>query len=129
MNRFLTPNLILTILAFIRVCSQDSCSVYQDALAWLSRSRLKKIRSTSTKQPESDEDLLTPKEALDLLSGSMLRMKRGRLSKLELLEVRTVVQLVSRYFSLYAKFVKYDDLEKKLLELSDKYAQLAGKRE
>jgi hypothetical protein len=30
---------------------------------------------------------------------------------------------------LYAKFVKYDDMEKKLLELSDKYAQLAGKRE
>jgi hypothetical protein len=50
----------------------------------------KKIKSTTTVQLESDADLLNPKEALDLLSGSMLKMKRGRLSKLELLEVRTV---------------------------------------
>jgi hypothetical protein len=43
----------------------------------------KKITSTSTAQVESDEDLITPKEALDLLSAAMSRMKCGTLGKLD----------------------------------------------
>ncbi len=90
----------------------------------------KKIDTTTTSTTAGPSaDLLTPEQALDLLSDSMPKIRRGGLSELELLEIRATVQVVSRYYGLYAKFVDYVGLEKKLPDLAEKYEKLAERQE
>ena len=105
-------------------------SVYKKvSRLWLDDDGNKNRLPSSKSKIEPSADLLTPEQALDLLSDCMRKIRRGCLSKLELLEIRTTVQLVSRYYALYAKFVDYLELEKRLLELAEKYEKLVERQE
>ena len=84
--------------------------------------------TTSTSELVLPEELYTVEEALGLLAGAMKVLQTPGLSKTEVMRLRSLIQAASVYQVKFAEYLDYRGIEKKLIELERKYAELV-KRE
>jgi len=79
-------------------------------------------RSTTTEVVP--KDLLTHEQALKDLAGAVHDLKQRGLDKLELQRLRVLVDALQRYDSVLEKFEKWVEIEKQLLEMDKKIAEI-----
>jgi len=72
-------------------------------------------------------ELPSPEEALKMLAGALKAAMQPGLDKVEVQRLQVVATLARTYDHLLANYVRYRDIEAKLVELEKKYAQLAEK--
>ena len=71
------------------------------------------------------DELITVEEALKLYAAALDALKKPGLDKLEIMRFKTIVMAVKTYQKLFGEYVHFRELEVKLTDLSQKYAQLA----
>jgi hypothetical protein len=74
------------------------------------------------------EDLPSVEEALLKLVGAMKALEKQGLSKTEITRLRNIIQAVKIYKGLFADYLNYRDLERRLIELEEKYAEELKRR-
>jgi hypothetical protein len=72
-------------------------------------------------------ELPSIEEALLVLAAAMKALEKPNLSKSEIQRLRSIVQAVKTYKELIADYIGYRKMEAKLLEMEQKYAELAEK--
>jgi hypothetical protein len=88
---------------------------------------------TKCGSPSSSIELELPPElpsietALKILAAALETAKQPNLNRTEILKLNAVVNLVRTYQSLLAEYIDYRGIERKLLEMEAKYAQLVKK--
>jgi len=70
-------------------------------------------------------ELPTPEEALKILAGALKAATQPGLSNIEVDRLQVVSTIARTYDHLLANYVRYREIETKLVELEHKYAQLA----
>ncbi len=71
------------------------------------------------------DELPSIEEKLKTLVGALEQLETGKLDKLGVLRLRTIIMGVKVYQELIAEYVDYRGLETEMLEWRDKYADLA----
>jgi len=89
---------------------------------------LQKSVGTTTSELIIPEELPSVEEALKELVAAMNALKTPGLSKTEIMRLRTLVQTSSLYQHRIAEYMDYRGLEKRLVELTERYDEL-NKRE
>jgi len=84
-------------------------------------------RYTSSSSIPLPAELPSPEEALKMLAGALKAATQPGLDKVEVQRLQVVATLARTYDHLLANYVRYRDIEAKLVELEKKYAQLAEK--
>ena len=74
------------------------------------------------------EELLTVKESLEILSAALKAAKKEGLDSLEIQRLNVVATLARTYENLFARFMQYREIEKRLVELDAKYVRLAKEK-
>ena len=74
------------------------------------------------------EELISIEDALKKLVAAMNALETPGLSKTEVTRLRSLIQATGAYQMRFAEYVNYRGLEKGLVELTEKYEELA-KRE
>ena len=64
-------------------------------------------------------------EALKKLAAAMKALETPGLSKTEIMRLRSLIQATGAYQMRFAEYVNYQGLEKGLVELEEKYEELA----
>jgi len=83
--------------------------------------------------PTTSTELIIPKElpsieeALKLLAAAMNALQTPNLSKAEIARLRSIIQAVKTYKELLADYINYRQIEARLIEMEQKYAELAAK--
>jgi hypothetical protein len=101
---------------------------------------LKKIQRLGLKvvhplniRPTTSTELIIPKElpsieeALKLLAAAINALQTPNLSKAEIARLRSITQAVKTYKELLADYINYRQIETRLIEMEQKYAELAAK--
>jgi hypothetical protein len=86
-----------------------------------------KSERTTTTELILPEDLPSVEEALKILAAAMEALKTPGLSKTEVMRLRSLIQAASAYQVKFAAYVDYRGIEAELLELREKYEELAKK--
>jgi hypothetical protein len=73
------------------------------------------------------DELPSIEEELKTLVGALQQLETGKLDKLGVLRLRTIIMGVKVYQELIAEYVDYRGLESELLEWRENYADLAKK--
>jgi len=89
---------------------------------------LQKSIGTTTSELIMPEELPSVEEALKELVAAMNALKAPGLSKTEIMRLRTLIQTSNLYQHRIAEYIDYRGLEKKLVDLTEKYEEL-NKRE
>ena len=82
---------------------------------------------TTTSKLELPDELPSVEEALKTLAAALKALDAPGLGKSEVLRLRNIISGVKVYKELLADYVNYRGLEAELLELRQKYAELAKK--
>lgn len=82
--------------------------------------------STSIKLPK---DLPTIEEALQMLAGALKKACEPGLDKVEVQRLQVIATLARTYKDMFAEYLDYRGIEKRLVELEAKYAALDRKSE
>jgi len=83
--------------------------------------------------PTTPTELIMPKElpsieeALKILAAAINALQTPNLSKAEIARLRSIVQAVKTYKELLADYINYRQIEARLIEMEQKYAELAAK--
>jgi hypothetical protein len=83
--------------------------------------------------PTTSTELIIPKElpsieeALKLLAAAINALQTPNLSKAEIARLRSIIQAVKTYKELLADYINYRQIEARLIEMEQKYAELAAK--
>jgi hypothetical protein len=83
--------------------------------------------------PTTSTELIIPKElpsieeALKLLAAAINALQTPNLSKVEIARLRSIIQAVKTYKELLADYINYRQIENRLIEMEQKYAELAAK--
>jgi hypothetical protein len=75
------------------------------------------------------EDLPTVKEQLKVLSAALKELETPGLDQSEVLRLRSIIQGVKIYQELFVDYVDYRGIEAELMELRQKYEELAKEAE
>ena len=86
-----------------------------------------KIVCSTTSRLVLPKELPSVEESLKILVAVMEELKTPGLSKTEIMRLRTLVQTSSLYQRRVAEYVDYRGLEAELLDLREKYVELAKK--
>ena len=89
---------------------------------------LEKSGRTTTSELIMPEELPSVEEALKTLAAAMKALETPGLSKTEIMRLRSLIQTSSLYQKRIAEYINYRGLEKRLIELTEEYEELA-KRE
>ena len=73
------------------------------------------------------DELPSIEEELKLLVGALQQLETGKLDKIGVLRLRTIIMGVKVYQELIAEYVDYRGLEVEMMEWREKYADLAKK--
>ena len=84
------------------------------------------LSSTLAKLVLPDE-LPSIEEELKTLVGALQQLETGKLNKIDVLRLRTIIMGVKVYQELIAEYVDYRGLEAEMLEWREKYSDLAKK--
>jgi hypothetical protein len=83
--------------------------------------------TTTTVKLESKE-LVSVQKALELLSAALQKASEEGLDNIEIQRLNTVATLARTYENLFARFMQYREIEKRVVELEAKYARLAEEK-
>ncbi len=83
---------------------------------------------TTTKELDIPEDLPSLQEALQILAGALKAAAQPGLDNTEIQRLQVVATLARTYEALLANFMRYREIEKRLVELEAKYARLAQEK-
>lgn len=87
-----------------------------------------KIVKTTTGELDIPKELYTIEEALRLMAGALNTLQKPGLDKAEVARLKTIVTTSKAYQKLFADYVDYRGVEKKLLQLRKDYAELVKNR-
>jgi hypothetical protein len=115
----------------------------EDIAAKMGKSKdavLKKIQRLGLKvvhplniSPTTSTELIIPKElpsieeALKILAAAINALQTPNLSKAEIARLRSIIQAVKTYKELLADYINYRQIETRLIEMEQKYAELAAR--
>jgi len=85
------------------------------------------IGSTTTSELIIPKELPSVEEALKILAAAMNALQTPNLSKAEIARLRSIIQAVKTYKELLADYINYRQIEARLIEMEQKYAELAAK--
>jgi hypothetical protein len=77
---------------------------------------------------EKAKDLPSLEEVLKIVAGALQKATEPGLGKTELQRLATIADLYKAYVDGLERYVRYRDIEEKLVELEKKYAQLAKEK-
>ncbi|MEM3697877.1 MAG: GcrA family cell cycle regulator [Candidatus Bathyarchaeia archaeon] len=83
------------------------------------------IGSTTTSELIMPQELPSVEEALKLLVAAINALQTPNLSKAEIARLRTIITAVKTYKELLADYINYRQIESKLLEMEQRFNQLA----
>jgi len=83
---------------------------------------------TTTNELEIPEELPSVQDALKILAGALHQAAEPGLDNMEIQRLNVVATLARTYENLLANFMRYREIEKRLVELEAKYARLARKK-
>jgi hypothetical protein len=83
---------------------------------------------TTTSKLEVSEELLTVEESLEILAAALKAAGEKGLDSLEIQRLNVVATLARAYENLFARFMQYREIEKRLVELEAKYERLAKEK-
>ena len=84
--------------------------------------------TTTTKELDIPEDLPSLQEALQILAGALKAAAQPGLDNTEIQRLQVVATLARTYEALLTNFMRYREIEKRLVELEAKYARLAQEK-
>jgi len=82
----------------------------------------------STTTIESQKVLPSLEEVLQILAGALKKATEPGLGKTELQRLDTIATLYKAYESGLEKFVRYSEIEQRLMEMKEKYEQLGKEK-
>ena len=82
---------------------------------------------TTTSELEIPKELPSVQEALKILAAALEKAAEPGLDNTEIQRLQVVATLARTYENLLANFMRYREIEKRLVELEAKYAQLIKK--
>ena len=83
---------------------------------------------TTTKELDIPEELPSIQEALQILAGALKAAAQPGLDNTEIQRLQVVATLARTYEALLTNFMRYREIEKRLVELEAKYARLAKEK-
>jgi len=81
--------------------------------------------TTTTTVKLDSKELISVQKALELLSAALQKAAEEGLDNIEIQRLNTVATLARTYENLFARFMQYREIEKRVVELEAKYARLA----
>ena len=81
--------------------------------------------TTSIPMPK---DLLSVEETLQILAGALEESCKPGLDKVEIQRLQVISTLARNYEVLLSNFIRYRDIEVRVVEMEKKYEQLFGKK-
>jgi len=84
--------------------------------------------SEMTTTIESVKDLPSLEEVLKVVAGALKKATEPGLGKTELQRLDTIANLYKAYVDGLERYVRYRDIEQRLLQLEEKYAKLAKEK-
>jgi hypothetical protein len=84
--------------------------------------------SSSSTELELPPELPSIETALKILAAALQTAKQPDLTRTEIQKLNAVVNLVRTYQELLAEYIDYRGIERKLLDMEAKYAQLAQEK-
>jgi len=85
-------------------------------------------KATTTNALEIPEDLPSVQEALKILAAALEKAAESGLDNTEIQRLQVVATLARTYENLLANFMRYREIEKRVVELEAKYARLAKEK-
>lgn len=83
---------------------------------------------TTTKELDIPKELPSIQEALQILAGALKAAAQPGLDNTEIQRLQVVATLARTYEALLTNFMRYREIEKRLVELEAKYARLAKEK-
>jgi len=80
---------------------------------------------TTTSKLENSEELIPVQKALEILAAALKASGESGLDAIEIQRLNVVATLARTYENLFARFMQYREIEKRVVELEAKYARLA----
>jgi len=84
------------------------------------------IGATTTSELIMPAELPSVEEALKILAAAMNALQTPGLTKAEVQRLRSIIQAVKTYKELLADYINYRQIEAKLVEMEQKYAEWAA---
>jgi len=76
--------------------------------------------------PLEPKELITHEQVLKILSGALQRLQEGDLSNNEVKRLKTLSNLASRYNLLLERFIRWDEIEKRLEAIEARLQEAAA---
>jgi len=82
----------------------------------------------STTNELNSQELISVQEALEILAAALKAAKKEGLDAIEIQRLNVVATLARTYENLFARFMQYREIEKRVVGLEAKYARLAKEK-
>jgi hypothetical protein len=86
------------------------------------------LQTTTTSAKLETKELITLQRALDILAAALEKSVKPGLDSIEIQRLNAVSTLARTYENLFARFIQYREIEKRVVELEAKYARLAKEK-
>ena len=86
------------------------------------------LQTTTTSSKLETKELITVQRALEILAAALEKSVKPGLDSIEIQRLNAVSTLARTYENLFARFMQYREIEKRVVELEAKYARLAKEK-
>ena len=86
------------------------------------------LQTTTTSAKLETKELITVQRALEILAAALEKSVKPGLDSIEIQRLNAVSTLARTYENLFARFMQYREIEKRVVELEAKYARLAKEK-
>jgi len=86
------------------------------------------LQTTTTSAKLETKELITVQRALEILAAALEKSVKPGLDSIEIQRLNAVSTLARTYENLFARFMQYREIEKRVVELEVKYARLAKEK-
>ena len=86
------------------------------------------LQTTTTSAKLETKELITVQRALEILAAALEKSVNPGLDSIEIQRLNAVSTLARTYENLFARFMQYKEIEKRVVELEAKYARLAKEK-
>jgi hypothetical protein len=83
---------------------------------------------TTTTMELDSRELISVQEALEILAAALKAAKKEGLDSIEIQRLNAVATLARTYENMFARFMQYREIEKRVVELEAKYERLAKEK-
>jgi hypothetical protein len=86
------------------------------------------LQMMTTSAKLETKELITVQRALEILAAALEKSVKPGLDSIEIQRLNAVSTLARTYENLFARFMQYREIEKRVVELEAKYARLAKEK-